>query len=217
MSLSAKHLLKASVMIGLMSGLGACARDMNYTGAETPKRNEVHMVRMVHDIHFNASQGLSNAEKTRLHVFLNTINVQYGDRLSADLGDNPQPAFKAALIAELKSRGLSLQTDAVVSGALPQAGSGRVVVDRYTVSLPQCKPLQDQAVPDRNDAEGINFGCASTSLLGLMVADKRDLVEGKTDTPADAGQATNAVKQSRTPVRTQGGGLNSAVSGSNKN
>ena len=215
---SSRHILKAAVAIGLLTGLGACTNDMHYTGAETPKRNEVRMVRLVHDMRFDvAKAALSDAERARLHAFLDTINVQYGDRLSVDLGDEDQSALREALRQELKTRGLKLEVNAVVSGSLPLAGTGRLVVDRYTVSTPQCKPFSEQVRPDRNFAEGVNYGCSSTSLLGLMVADKRDLIEGKQDTPADAATATNAVTLGRATTGTSSGASTSVMSSSGRN
>ena len=68
---SSRHILKAAVAIGLLTGLGACTNDMHYTGAETPKRNEVRMVRLVHDMRFDVAKAtLSDAERARLHGFL---------------------------------------------------------------------------------------------------------------------------------------------------
>jgi len=218
MTTSMKHILRTAVTIGILASLGACSRDMHYTGAETPKRNEVQMVRLVHDMRFDVANGtISETERTRLHAFLDGINVDYGDRLSLDLGEKEPVTWKNAVRQELKARGLILQDDVVISGSLPLAGTGRLVVDRYTVSTPQCKSFSEQVIPDRNYAEGINYGCASTSLLGLMVADKRDLIEGKKDAAPETASATNAVKLGRvtTGISVGGGTTTTATSGRN--
>jgi pilus assembly protein CpaD len=65
------------------------------------------------------------------------------------------------------------------------------------VTPPPCPDWRKPATTDFNNQEGANFGCATETNLGLMVANPRDLVNGKTLGPADAEATAKAVQNYR--------------------
>jgi len=57
--------------------------------------------------------------------------------------------------------------------------SSAVVVERYVVTPPDCPNWTKPPYGDHSNTPASNFGCATATNLGLMVADPRDLVIGR--------------------------------------
>lgn len=198
--------------VSLMLGLGACVPTIaQYTGASEMKRNEVSLVRLKHTVHFAAAQPvLDGLEKDAIEDFLLLNQVGYGDSLSIDLGDTVAEATMAerwfAVYEFLSEYGIRLQADAPITGAAPEQDSGTMIIERYIVTLPTCEKFGLAQGANWANAREANFGCATTSLLGLMVADPGDLVRAKPDSEADPDIAKNAVELAKRPVRRGRGG-----------
>ena len=61
-----------------------------------------------------------------------------------------------------------------------------MVVSRYVVVSPNCPDWSKKPGTDFENRRASNFGCATETNLGLMVANPRDLVVGRSPGPADA-------------------------------
>ena len=86
-----------------------------------------------------------------------------------------------------------------MSGAAADDGPNalRLVVGRYVVIPPSCPNWSKPSGGDSNNRTGSNFGCATATNLGAMVADPGDLVIGKTLGPGDATVSAGAVQRYR--------------------
>ena len=71
---------------------------------------------------------------------------------------------------------------------IDRAGPGR-----YLVTLPACPNWSQYPASDFTNARSSNFGCATASNLGLMVANPADLVAGRELAHADGTPAVSAV------------------------
>jgi pilus biogenesis lipoprotein CpaD len=60
-----------------------------------------------------------------------------------------------------------------------------LVLERYLVTLPGCPDWSRRSGTDFANLPHSNFGCATQTNLGLMVAEPRDLLRGRTLGPAD--------------------------------
>jgi len=82
---------------------------------------------------------------------------------------------------------------------VPVAGvaADRAIIQsgRYMVSLPSCPNWSKQPSLDFTNANSSNFGCATASNLGMMVAYPADLAEGRPVGYADAIPAAAAVQR----------------------
>jgi pilus assembly protein CpaD len=73
-----------------------------------------------------------------------------------------------------------------------------VVLERYLVTLPACPDWSRQSGTDFANLPHSNFGCATETNLGLMVAEPRDLVHGRPLAPADGIHQAEGVVRYRT-------------------
>lgn len=210
---------KIALVAGLAFGLGACVPQIaQYQGTEELKRNEVTMVRLKHTVSFEERTDLDAAEQAAIEDFLAINRIGYGDVLSLDLGDTGDPDQMAdkwfSVYEYLRARGLHLQPEAPITGAAPAEGTGILIVERYTVSTPVCEELGDGPDPNWANATAPWYGCTTTSLLGLMVADPADLINGNPDGPPDAEQAMKGIKEIyRRAGPRQGGRQGSSLGG----
>lgn len=196
-----RHILRAGAVIASLALAAGCMpKSAQFTGVAPQKRNEVQLVRLTHPVNFNASTGeMLPGEAARIDSFLDSIRLGYGDAVSLDVGDGTVPANRwRAVNAHLNQRGVWLEDRAPISGAAPQAGSAVLVVDRYVVSAPNCGDWGQNLTHNWSNGQSPNFGCSTTTLLGLMVANPRDLIHGQPDSGPVGESATSAIVRGRT-------------------
>ena len=73
-----------------------------------------------------------------------------------------------------------------------------LVLERYLVTLPACPDWSRQSGTDFSNLPHSNFGCATQTNLGLMVAEPKDLVRGRTLAPADGVHQAEGIVRYRT-------------------
>lgn len=206
---------KIAVAASLALSLGACVAPLaQYTSSSSElKRNEVSMVRLKHTVNFDSGTALGATEQAAIEDFLAVNQVGYGDVFSLDLGDVGDPNVLAdkwyAVHEYLRTRGIHLEAEAPITGAAPTNGSGVLIVERYIVSTPVCERFADGPDPNWGNAPAPWFGCTTTAMLGLMIADPADLIYGNPDAPPDAEKAAKTIRELyRRPRRIRGtGGL----------
>lgn len=180
--------------------LAACLPERaEWSHNDTIKRSSVELVRFGHDVGFS-SEGtqLSASEAERLNRFLSSARVGYGDRLAVDAGSSSNAKQRrAVLAAHLRGLGLTVEDETPLYGDAPAAGQARIIVSRHVVTPPPCPDWRKPSGPDYANTPSSNFGCATATNLGLMVADPADLVAGKELGPADAEYLAKAVDRYR--------------------
>lgn len=221
-----RPLLWASVL-GLVltgcapSGLGPNAQ-MGWTEAGSPKRLEVERADYRHSVYFETDQAwISAVEQDRLTAFLNsvrptardTIRLEgHADERASDLYNVELAARRAESVSNfLRAQGLEgvTVTTSAFGEAVPAApGTGaeawrqnrrvEVVLERYLVTLPACPDWSRQSGTDFANLPHSNFGCATQTNLGLMVAEPRDLVRGRELGPADGIHQAEGIVRYRT-------------------
>jgi len=210
-----RHILRAGAILASLVLAAACVpKSAQFTGVAPQKRNEVQMVRMTHEVRFNPTTGeMLTGEANRIDSFLSSIRFGYGDTVSLDVGDGPVPANRwRAVNAHLNQRGIWLEDRAPISGAAPRPGSAVLVIDRYVVSAPNCSDWGQNLSVNWSNGQSPNFGCSTTTLLGLMVANPRDLIHGQPDGGPVGEAATDAIVRSRA---TRGAGITLGIRLSN--
>ena len=161
-----------------------------------------------------ASQGdgLSAAERGRLHAWFASLGLGYGDHVWIDEPYGPSAARDdvARIAAEW---GMLVKDGAPVTNGAIQPGSLRVIVSRSTASVPSCPYWGGKGGVNSSSS---NYGCAINSNLAAMVADPSDLVLGQADSGSgDAATAAKAIKVYRDAVPTGQKGLTETSSGGN--
>lgn len=195
-----RQFLRAGAVIASLALAAGCVpKSAQFTGVAPQKRNEVQLVRLTHDVRFDASTGeLLPGEAARMDSFLNSIRIGYGDAVSLDLGDGPVGANRwRAVNSHLNQRGIWLEDRAPISGAAPRVGSGVLVVDRHVVTAPDCMDWSQDLSTNWANGQSPTFGCSTTTMLGLMVANPRDLIRGRPASGPVGEAATAAIESNR--------------------
>jgi len=207
LSKTSKIALTGLSCIFLVTGCGNSIS--NYSGVEPQNRNEVEMVRIPYSVNFeDGATKLSNVEIARLNNFLATSNITYGNEFSMDFPldrngnisdiDSQRLTYMSDL---LKDSGLYMSSTITPYGMEPRENTGRLIVSKYVVTLPECGWSQ-ASYPNYDNAPTSNFGCASQANLGLMIANPKDLLTGQSDGKTNAERAAFAVERYQNTVTT---------------
>jgi len=187
----------ALVVVGLLS---ACMpQQAQWRGTATMKRNTVEFIRLTHDVTFkDGAAALGDDQAKSVDAFFARIDARYGDEISVDAGDGPEAAARrAAIIARATALGLKVTRETPVYGPALSTDGARIIVGRYVVTPPACPDWRKPAGADWENTPSSNFGCASQTNLGLMVAQPRDLLYGRDYGGPDTEMMAKAVKDYR--------------------
>ena len=177
---------RIGLAIPLLAGLGGCVPStMNWSPAESPKTVKVDAVRFAYDVDFDGTAvALNPQSRAALASFLRQNVVSRGDDIiiaaPIDGSDGALAKRRAKAVADaLKSSGLAAAVVPVADGPVT------INVIRYVVTPPACPDWSKPAERDHGNSVHSNFGCATATNLGAMVARPRDLVEGRDPGPYD--------------------------------
>jgi pilus assembly protein CpaD len=186
---------------------GCTPESARWTPAESPKENKIEFVTVTHEVHFEPGKAAMVAgDGKALEAFLGSVQLSYGDQVTIDAGprhgDPAHDALAAKRLAEVTGllRRLrvmaTLASRPTVEGALARDGVV-VSVGRYVVTAPQCPDWSKPEGDDFTNTPPSNYGCATASNLGLMVANPADLVRGTPGGPADADFVARGIQRYR--------------------
>ncbi len=177
--------------------------------ASSPKVLEVDRAQYRHTVFFQTDRdNLVGAEQDRLIAFLravrptdrDSIRVEgHADERASDLYNLDLASRRMEAVGLfLKDHGierLDLQASAFGEQAPAAEGNNErawkknrrveIVLERYLVTPPACPDWSRRTGVDFANRPHTNFGCATQTNLGLMIANPRDLVRGRTLGPAD--------------------------------
>lgn len=175
-----KKLLKTALLGLAMTSIGACQHtETGSSAAPQVMRNTVQMVRLPFEVtaELDGTDSLSSVTIANINGFLSSVEVGYGDILMLD-GPEVSGNRVAAIASLIKARGL-VYGGAGAFGPTPKDGSVILYVERYLVTPPNCNYWPHETSVNTRNNDSAFHGCASTINLGLMVADPRDLVSGR--------------------------------------
>ena len=174
-------------------GLAACVAE--YSKSEAPAELRVDGAESRVELAFaGGSDRLTAGEAGRLDRLVLAGNIRPADRVVIAAAGPPGLAERraAAISGELLRYGIVAQTLAL--DTVP-ANRAIVSVGRYAVTLPTCPNWSQSLSYDFTNAFTSNYGCASATNLGLMVASPADLVSGRSFAGVDAQPAVSAVQR----------------------
>ncbi|HEX6112428.1 MAG TPA: CpaD family pilus assembly lipoprotein [Geminicoccaceae bacterium] len=213
-------------LLGL--GLGACApnlgpqRNLGWIEGSSPKQLEVDRAEYRHSVYFPTDRStIPASERARLLSFLETVRPAGRDsvRLEGHADERASELYNLELAADRNERveallrevGLgSVPVTTVAYGeavpAVPSTGPAawglnrrvELILERHLVTLPACPDWSRKSGTDFSNQPHSNFGCATQTNLGLMVAEPKDLVSGRTLAPADGVHQAEGVVRYRT-------------------
>lgn len=176
--------------VGLIFSLGGCADNFERWDNQPRKQLKVDRVHYSHDVQFAAGDDrLPVAERERLDSFLAHAHVDRTDKVYVNVEPDGQRVTDrriSTVAAFLKLRGLKPAVPITGFGeGEDRADTVKVVVERYLVTLPGCPDWTSDVSDTFNNDVHSNYGCATASNLGMMVANPEDLVRGRKLGPAD--------------------------------
>lgn len=178
-------------IIGILIVLAGCNPTAERSETEYAKTNKVDFLRFEHDVVYRGGAlDPSSLEAVRLSIFLREIQVQPSDTILVSGGTSGQ---RMALRRQFAYRRL-VAHDTGVIGAPDRV---RVAVERYIVTPPTCPDWSKPVGEDPQNTPPPNFGCATTANLGMMVANPRDLIQGRSPGTSDGAAVSAAIKRYR--------------------
>jgi pilus assembly protein CpaD len=185
---------RSLIILALALLVGACAPVTTYTEAEAPKRLKLDSATTQVELHFApGTASLSPADAAHLAHLAVTGGIAPSDRVTVAAAGSPHLALErvGAVSALLQHYGI------IAIAANDGAPANRAVVEatRTLVTLPPCPNWSKPSYSDDGNAPSSNFGCATQSNLGMMVANPSDLVQGLPAGPALGQPAAAAVNR----------------------
>jgi pilus assembly protein CpaD len=178
-----RNRLSFSLCAGLGLVLAACSSGTDMAPqVAAPKQLKVDYTELKHSADFvHASARLAPGEKKLLDAFLDSAGVTPQDHVYVEAASDDRLAAEriGSIAHALAQRGIGARALPADDHAIA-ADQLLVKVERYVVTPPACPDWTKSPFESHDNAVASNFGCATTTDLGLMVADPRDLVVGRT-------------------------------------
>jgi pilus assembly protein CpaD len=184
------------VGVALLLALAACRPGAaEYTESEAPKTLALDNATASIAVRFlPGSSRLLARDAARLRALAGSGGIAPSDRVTVAAAG--RPALAAARFNTIATELLHYR---IVASEGPLAGvpANRAIIEteRYLVGLPPCPNWSKLSPLGFANAHASNFGCATATNLGLMVASPADLAEGRPLGFADAIPAAAAVQR----------------------
>jgi len=198
--------IKQSLAIATLAVVAGCQSFPyveDWSNVPERKQPQVSEVQYSHQVSFApASAELSGKEGERLLAFLNNTQAARKDAFylvsgNPEVPTNLSDARKTIVADYLSTFGVeigSLSSDFGVTS--PAVDAVNLVIRRYVVTLPGCPDWSGERFT-YNNVPTSNWGCASATNLGLMVAEPGDLIRGRDEGNADGAYAATSIANYR--------------------
>ncbi len=211
-SRSCKRVLAVMAAV-LVLGLGACNEDNRYFPTRSgyidePPRNDSTVTSFVHSITLTDGQAnLTPEQQDNLSEFYIRTGRDTGDHYEfrtsfvSSGGGNSDRNSKLATEMRRAFIDQGVYADRIQIVHVPSYDNTlEVVVRRYVVMAPNCiYEERDTNYDWSKDPIGTRqLGCSNEQNLGMMLADPRDLIEGRPGASSSAGRAAIGIEQYRT-------------------
>jgi pilus assembly protein CpaD len=207
-----RPILAASGLALLVAGgLAGCATPPSQPlqperTTEAPNAIEVTTTHRTLAVHFDPGRQDPRVQDiAALNVLLATGDVVPGDLVRIERAASP--------LAELRARGLAaalarqgLKPTLGAPGGAPE-GELHLIVDHAVATVPACPNWTKPPGNDFDNTMHSDYGCASAVDLAAMVADPRDLVEGRPLAPVVGDVAIFAINRYRTGMPANANGI----------
>ncbi len=207
MNMKSIILRSGTIMLGLCLALNPASARKIERGVESAHQPVVQRTDFVFDVADNGG-AMNPEDQKRLIAWFRALSLGYGDHVTlAENSAYGSPALRDAVADMVGRFGLLIEGEAPATVGEPPAGGLRVVVSRSVATVPGCPAWKDKAELDLIGGLSDNYGCATAGNLAAMVADPRDLVEGR-EQELQAGNvvSTKAIKAYQEKAPSGGGG-----------
>lgn len=169
--------LTAAMALGLL--VAGCAGMPDNRSVDNIHQPVVEHTNYTFDMTTLPEGGIDPVQAHRLNGWFAALGLKFGDHVTLDDPTDSQATHVA--VETIAARfGLIVEPVAPVTEGTIPAGSVRVVVSRAIASVPGCPDWSGTTDMNNLNATSRNYGCATSSNLAAMVANKEDLVHGQT-------------------------------------
>jgi len=168
----------------------------NFDHIRTAKTPIVHTQDKALDLTYaDRKTGVSKSHQDQLTQFITQHDVTRQDDLLITYDATKRAVRRAEkLQAYLKQFGLHAVLHATNAAEATTAQAVRLTVTQYTVQVPNCPDWSDGPYAHFNNQVSSNFGCATAANLGLMIANPKDLLQGRESSLADGVVLSNSLQ-----------------------
>jgi len=169
--------------------LGACDMRLNEhvmkarENTDLRQANRVDLVQYKHEIKFDGGRDLpTEAEYDRFDGFMKSIELGYADEVVLR---GSSASRRNAMASYIERLGIpaTIQSETGTTDERA-ANTVSVTVNRYVVTPPACPNWSNFNGTNERNSPGSNYGCSVDASLGYMIANPRDLVQGRVPEPA---------------------------------
>ena len=172
--------LASALTVALALALGGCGGMPGNRSLESLHQPVVAATNFTFDVTSGPS-GISIPEQRRLAGWFDAMDLRYGDRIYVD--DPMKSAGSRSAVEAVAGRyGLLISDDAPVTPGDVSPGTVRVIVTRYSATVPGCPDWSANSDANLNNGTNPNYGCAVNSNMAAMVADPSHLIHGANGT-----------------------------------
>ena len=207
--------LASALTVSLALALGACGGMPSNRSLESIHQPVVSATNYTLDVTAGPG-GISVPEQRRLAGWFDAMDLRYGDRIYVD---DPMKSVgsHAAVEAVAGKYGLLVSGDAPITPGDVNPGTVRVIVTRYSATVPGCPDWSANSDANLNNGTNPNYGCAVNSNMAAMVADPSHLIHGASGSGTTTVMSgTKAIDSYRTAPPTGEKGLKEQSSQSGK-
>jgi pilus assembly protein CpaD len=175
------RLAASALALGLGLALAGCGGMPTNASLDNIHQPVVEHTNYTFDMVVQPQGGIDPVQQHRLGEWFTAVGLKYGDHVALD--DPAQSGATHAAVETLAAKfGLILDALAPVTEGTIPSGQARVVISRAFAEVPGCPDWSARSDANYKNATSRNYGCATSSNLAAMVANKEDLVHGQTGT-----------------------------------
>ena len=177
-NLNTRKALASALTVSLALALGGCGGMPGNRSIESVHQAVVSTTNYTFDVTAGPG-GISIPEQRRLAGWFDAMDLRYGDRIYVD---DPMKSItsRTAVEAVAGRYGLLISDDAPVTQGDLSPGTVRVIVTRYSATVPGCPDWSANSDANLTNGTNPNYGCAVNSNMAAMVADPSHLIHGAT-------------------------------------
>jgi pilus assembly protein CpaD len=188
------HANRSLLVLALALFVGACAPATTYTDAEAPKRLKLDSATTQVELHFApGTASLSPADAAHLRQLAATGGIGPSDRVTVAAAGPPHLAEER--VGSVSTLLLHYGVVAIAEPVDVPPNRAVVEVTRTLVTLPPCPNWSKTSGMDYGNQPSSNFGCATATNLGMMIANPTDLASGLPVGASDGHPASAAVNR----------------------
>lgn len=182
---------KRACLLTLLGLIGCSPEASDWTPAQSPKKNKVERIFYTYGVS-TGDGGLTERDKKKLNQFLeerisSPLSVQITLQVKGAVSEkNIKSVKRELMIYGIPGDLISIDYGDAEKTKKPFTPHIDLFIERYLVIPPSCADFSQLTGQGKQGIASSNHGCSVEANLGMMVADPRDLIQGRDHSPYEA-------------------------------